>query len=144
MKLEFACKIWNQKELMLFFCRPPQRKSVFVVVLLGITWMRGPSEHNYTKHLLTITAMDSLIPVTTISGISRMVPNDAVLRWPRLYCGCAANTHTQPQTQACRCRLRKTTTNSWTVNISFTHAEHIVHCTCKGSMHTRCRTAGML
>lgn len=36
-----------------------------------------------------------VIPVTTILGTSRMVPNDAVLRWPRLYCGRAAeNTHT--------------------------------------------------
>lgn len=114
-KLEFGCKGWNQREFMLRFCRPPRRKSVFVVARFGLTQMRGPqSEHNYTQHLLTITALDSLIPVTTISGISRMVPNDAVLRWPRLYCGCAANTHThtQPQTQACRCRLRQTTTDS--------------------------------
>lgn len=35
------------------------------------------------------------IPVTTISGMSRMVPCDAVLRWPRLNCSRAAKTHTQ-------------------------------------------------
>lgn len=34
-----------------------------------------------------------VIPVTTILGTSRMVPNDAVLRWPRLYWERAAKTH---------------------------------------------------
>ncbi len=88
--------------------------------MVGITWSdtqeRAMSEHSNPRaqpsqlHPVTRKPVGPMIPVTTILGTSRIVPNDAVLRWPRLYWGLAAkthiHTHIQLQTQqACRCRL---------------------------------------
>lgn len=51
-------------------------------------------------HPITKEAGGPVIPVTMILGTSRIVPNDAVLRWPRLYRGRAAKTHTYTHTAA--------------------------------------------
>lgn len=72
--------------------------------VVGIVWSdtqeRAMSEHSNPQaqpsqlHPITRKPSGPVIPVTTILGTSRMVPKDAVLRWPRLYWGRAAKTHT--------------------------------------------------
>lgn len=93
------------------------------------------SEHSNPRaqpsqlHPVTRKPNGPVIPVTTILGTSRMVPNDAVLRWPRLYWGRAAkiHTHIQLQTQqACRLRQTGSPQLDWKHG-PHTHAEHTVY-----------------
>lgn len=90
-----------------------------------------------------------LVPVTTILGTSRMVPKDAVLRWPRLYGGAAAaktgthadtQKHAQPYIQlptktkeACRCSGLGSDGAPWT---GVEHMQSLRCARARGSMHT--------
>lgn len=74
-----------------------------ICILEGIIWSdtqqkamsddSNPQAHSSQFHRVTGKTSSPVIPVTTILGTSSMVPNDAVLRWPRLYGGFAAKTH---------------------------------------------------
>lgn len=75
--------------------------------------------------------------VTTILGTSRMVPNDAVLRWPRLNWGGAAKTHTHTHTAANTTSMQMQTNRDWGDSWTQMRVVHMqsIRCTCKGSMH---------
>lgn len=69
-----------------------------------------------------------------------MVPNDAVLRWPRLYWGRAAKTHTYTHTRtaADTTSMQMQTNTDWgpTAGLIMRVAHmQSIHCTCNGSMH---------
>ena len=72
----------------------------------GIIWSvtlahSNPQAQSIQLHPVTRKPSSPVIPVTTILGTSRMVPNDAVLRWPRLYCGRAVKKHIHTHTYSC-------------------------------------------
>lgn len=118
--------------------------------VVGIIWSdtqeRTMSEHSNPQiqpsklHPVSRKPSGPVIPVTTILGTSRMVPNDAVLRWPRLYWGRAAKTHTYTHTHtaANTTGMQMHTKTDWgTTDGLEMLAAHMqsIQCTCKGSMH---------
>ncbi len=118
--------------------------------VVGIIWSntqeRAKSEHSNPRgqpsqlHPVTREPRGPVIPVTTILGTSRMVPNDAVLRWPRLYWGLAAKTHTYTHTRTAAnttsMQMQTNTDRGPTAGLEL-RAKHMqsVQCSCKGSMH---------
>lgn len=100
----------------------------------------NPRAQQSQLHPVTRKPSGLIIPVTTILGTSRMVPNDAVLRWPRLYWGRAAKTHTYTHTRtaADTTSMQMQTNTDWgpTAGLIMRVAHmQSIHCTCKGSMH---------
>lgn len=90
-------------------------------------------------HPITRKPGGPVIPVTTILGTSRIVPNDAVLRWPRLYRGRAAKTHTHTHRAAYTTSMQTKTDcrpNAWL--LTWATNMHILQCNVQNK-HAPCQ-----